>query len=159
MAGGLEIWRGFHQSIKSLMAGHLGINIDVASTVFQAGGMPLLDYVFELFNARDVNDLLRIRDLPHKLSQEIKGVNVITTHRGDMKRRFRIGKVVQETAETMTFEDKTRNCTMNVVEYFKEQYGITIKYPQLPLVTKVFKFNEAKWKSCFPYRILENCSS
>lgn len=31
MMGGLEIWRGYHQSVKAMMAGHLGINIDLAS--------------------------------------------------------------------------------------------------------------------------------
>ncbi|KAH9251607.1 hypothetical protein BASA81_010516 [Batrachochytrium salamandrivorans] len=35
ITGGLEVWRGYHQSVRSMMAGHLGINIDVASTVFR----------------------------------------------------------------------------------------------------------------------------
>jgi eukaryotic translation initiation factor 2C len=35
--GGLEIWRGYHQSVKAMMAGHLGINIDIASCVFRKG--------------------------------------------------------------------------------------------------------------------------
>jgi eukaryotic translation initiation factor 2C len=27
ISGGLEIWRGYHQSIRAMMAGHLGINV------------------------------------------------------------------------------------------------------------------------------------
>ena len=130
------------------MAGHLGVNIDVASTVFQTGGMPLLDFLLDTFKARDVNDLLRIRDLQNKISQEVKGVNVITTHRGDSKRRFKIGKASSETSETMIFEDKSRGKNISVYEYFKEQYGITIKYPQLPLVMK------ANGKTAFPIEFL-----
>ncbi|KAH6601413.1 hypothetical protein BASA61_001975 [Batrachochytrium salamandrivorans] len=42
IGGGLEIWRGYHQSIRSMMVGHLGINIDVASTVFRKGEISVM---------------------------------------------------------------------------------------------------------------------
>jgi eukaryotic translation initiation factor 2C len=60
MFGGLEIWRGYHQSVRGMMAGHLGINIDLASCVFRKGGISVLEFLCEVLQARDANDLGRI---------------------------------------------------------------------------------------------------
>ena len=59
ISGGLEIWRGYHQSIRALMAGHLGINVDLTNKAFYTSGMPLIDYAMQVMGARDIRDLLR----------------------------------------------------------------------------------------------------
>ena len=60
IANGLEVWRGFHQSTKALLAGHLGINVDVASTVFRTGSITVLEYLCKVFNLRSEQDIARI---------------------------------------------------------------------------------------------------
>jgi eukaryotic translation initiation factor 2C len=71
ISGGLEVWRGFHQSVKALMAGHLGINVDIASTVFRKGAISLIDYILEVGGVRDVNDISRMRK--EELLKVVKG--------------------------------------------------------------------------------------
>lgn len=72
IAGGLEVWRGFHQSVKCLLAGHLGINVDVASTIFRAGAISLLDYACKVLNLRGTQDLSRIS--ADVLNKALKGI-------------------------------------------------------------------------------------
>lgn len=60
IANGLEVWRGFHQSTKALLAGHLGINVDVASTVFRTGSITVLEYLCKVFNLRSQQDIAGI---------------------------------------------------------------------------------------------------
>jgi eukaryotic translation initiation factor 2C len=134
ISGGLEVWRGFHQSVRAMQAGHLGINIDVASTVFRKGGMTAIDYLIEVCDLRDVSG---INNAPADvINRAIKGVNVVTTHRGDQKQRFRVSKLSRETAHSMKFEDKDKK-TISVAEYFETEYQVKLRYPHLPLALKV----------------------
>jgi eukaryotic translation initiation factor 2C len=132
--GGLQVWRGYHQSVRVLMAGHLGINVDVASSVFRKGGITLIEYLYDVFGVRDVQDILR--QPPDAINRMIKGVNVVTNHRGDQKQRFKISKLSRETAKSMKFEGRDKKM-ISVAEYFEKEYSIKLKYAHLPLVLKV----------------------
>ncbi|KAI9101129.1 Piwi domain-containing protein [Phlyctochytrium arcticum] len=146
--GGLEIWRGYHQNVRAMMAGHLGVNIDVAATVFRQGGIDLLDLAAEVLRAPNVDALSRMTPnaLRAKLVTEFKGANVCTTHRGDMKMRFKIGSFSREDANNYFFEvDGVRK---SLAQYFKDQYNITLKYPNFPVVLK------PNGKSAFPMELL-----
>ncbi|TPX56274.1 hypothetical protein PhCBS80983_g04652 [Powellomyces hirtus] len=148
ISGGLEIWRGYHQSIRVMMAGHLGVNVDVAATVFRQGGVSLLDLAKNALRVRDISELARIPPaaLRGRLNSEFKGANVVTTHRADMKQRFNIGTISRESADSCMFEFKGKK--VSVAEYFMSQYNIKINYPFLPLVLK------ANGKSAFPMEFL-----
>jgi eukaryotic translation initiation factor 2C len=132
LAGGLEIWRGVHQSFKSLLAGHLGINVDIAATVFRKGGISVLDYITEVTNCRDISRL-SLADI----SKALKGVSVKTTHRGDMKQRFRVQMISKETANTFKFKDDAGK-DVSVAQYFQSAFSLKLHYPNLPLVVKVY---------------------
>jgi eukaryotic translation initiation factor 2C len=143
ISGGLELWRGYHQSVRAMMAGHLGINIDLTSTVFSKGGMDLIDYILEVGNYNNVTDLERIPAA--QINNIIKGISVVTTHRGEFKQRFKIGKLSSDSAATMLFVPSRRNDQgervpvgdpILVKDYFQQQYGIRLQFPNLPLVLR-----------------------
>jgi eukaryotic translation initiation factor 2C len=144
ISGGMEVWRGYHQSIREMMAGHLGINIDLASTVFRMGGISALDYVSQVCNKRveDIGTLSRDR-----LSKALKGVNCITTHRGDSKVRFKIAKLSDKNSDTLVFADKD-GAKVSVAEYFLKEYNYKIRFPKLPLALK------GNGKTAFPLECL-----
>lgn len=134
IGGGLEIWRGFHQSIRALKAGHLGVNVDIAATVFRRGNAKLLDLILETLKVETPNDLLKIRDLPAKISASFKGSNLVMTHIPGKKIRFKASGFSRDNADQFTFDGP--NGKVNVTSYFKSTYGITLNYPNLPLILK-----------------------
>lgn len=145
ISGGLEVWRGYHQSVRAMMAGHLGINVDIASTVFRKGGITLIEYILEVTRGRDANDIARMSK--NDLAKIVKGVNVVTTHRGDSKQRFKIAKVADDNSDTCVFE-KEGGGQISVSQYFAEMYKTNLKYPKLPLMSK------ANGKTKFPIECL-----
>lgn len=144
ITGGLEVWRGYHQSVRAMMAGHLGINVDIASTIFRKGGISLIEYILEVTGGRDVNDIARMNK--NELSKIIKGVNVVTTHRGDQKQRFRIARVADESSDSCKFDKD--GAQMTVTNYFRTEYKVTLRHPKLLLVSK------ANGKTKFPMECL-----
>ncbi|KAJ3325485.1 hypothetical protein HDV06_004344 [Boothiomyces sp. JEL0866] len=143
ISNGLEVWRGYHQSIKAMMAGHLGINVNVCSTVFRKGNISVLDYLCEYLGCRFGD----IPKLSHSLIEKgLKGVNCVTTHRGDRKQRFNIKKISTETANTMKFEKDGK--VISVCEYFEKDLNIRLKFPNLPLALK------SNGKTAFPLECL-----
>ena len=146
MAGGLEIWRGYHQSLRAMMAGHLGINVGLAAAVFKKGGVTVIDFLLDALSLRDINDLTRRS--PAEVKSVLSGVNCTTTHRGDMKQKFKIHSITNETANTWMFDNEKAGRKVSVAEYFKEEYNIVLKYPNLPLVLKSNK------KTAFPIECL-----
>ena len=119
------------------MAGHLGINVDTAHAVFYKGSMPLIDFVMEVTNTRKIQDLLKrgAGAISNRIQKDLKGVNVVTTHRGDLKQRFRIGKVSDKSCSQLTFDMDGR--TISIAQYFEQQLNYKLKYPELPVVFKV----------------------
>jgi eukaryotic translation initiation factor 2C len=117
------------------MAGHLGVNIDIAASVFLRGGMTLIDYVLEITGARNISEF----EGPKKdrLIRDLKGIMVRTTHRGDMKQRFKIASVSSLPAKDVFFEDSNGK-SVSIVDYFRDVYQIKVRYPYLPVIYKVF---------------------
>ncbi|KAJ2997992.1 hypothetical protein HDV02_004994 [Globomyces sp. JEL0801] len=136
----------YHQSIRAMLAGHLGINVDVASTVFRKGEISVIDFILESMGGRHVDDIKRYSIA--SLSKILRAVSVVTTHRGDMKQRFRIGKVSKDSANSMKFMNK-ENKKISVTEYFKTELGVRLQYPDLPLVLK------PNGKTAFPIEVLK----
>ena len=116
------------------MAGHLGVNIDIAASVFLKGRMPLIDFILEVTGARSISDFEGPRK--DRLARDLKGVMVRTTYRGEMKLRFKINGVSNLPAKEIMFENRDGK-SISIVDYFKEVYNITLKYPYLPVVYKV----------------------
>ncbi|KAL0906961.1 hypothetical protein M5K25_025496 [Dendrobium thyrsiflorum] len=128
LGDGLESWRGFYQSIRPTQMG-LSLNIDMSSAAF-IEPLPVIEFVAQLLG-KDV--LSRpLTDADHvKVKKALRGVKVEVTHRGNVRRKYRIsGLTTQPTRELMfPIDDQSMK---SVVEYFLEVYGFTIQHTHLP---------------------------
>ncbi|RKO87186.1 Piwi domain-containing protein [Blyttiomyces helicus] len=132
LRGGAEVWPGYHQSIRPAGKG-MKINIDVSSTAFYEAG-PLLSMVQKILKVNNVNDLRRpVSDVNiKKLEKTLKGLRVVTSHRGAAgRKRYRIAKL-GESSKSSTFEFDGQKSTVAV--YFKSKYGKDLEFPDLPVL-------------------------
>ncbi|KAK8934712.1 Protein argonaute 1B [Platanthera zijinensis] len=129
---GLECWRGFYQSIRPTQMG-LSLNIDMSSTAF-IEPLGVIDFVQHLLN-RDFSDGLSrpLSDSDRvKIKRALRGVKVEVTHRGNMRRKYRIAGLTPNTTRELTFPVDERGTMKTVVQYFQETYGFTIQHTNLP---------------------------
>ncbi|XP_043695109.1 protein argonaute 1-like [Telopea speciosissima] len=126
---GLESWRGFYQSIRPTQMG-LSLNIDMSSTAF-IEPLPVIDFVNQLLNrdviARPLSDADRV-----KIKKALRGVKVEVTHRGNMRRKYRISGLTSQATRELTFPVDDRGTMKSVVQYFQETYGFVIQHTQWP---------------------------
>ncbi|XP_020084253.1 protein argonaute 1B-like isoform X3 [Ananas comosus] len=126
---GLESWRGFYQSIRPTQMG-LSLNIDMSSTAF-IEPLPVIDFVVQLLNrdisARPLSDADRV-----KIKKALRGVKVEVTHRGNMRRKYRISGLTSQATRELTFPVDDRGTMKSVVQYFQETYGFNIQHTTLP---------------------------
>ncbi|KAH7857803.1 hypothetical protein Vadar_016675 [Vaccinium darrowii] len=129
---GLESWRGFYQSIRPTQMG-LSLNIDMSSTAF-IEPLPVIDFVTRLLLNREVSprplsDADRVM-----IKKALRGVKVEVTHRGNMRRKYRISGLTSQATGELTFPvDEQGTITMkSVVDYFQHTYGFTIQLTQWP---------------------------
>ncbi|CAF2218688.1 hypothetical protein YC2023_093892 [Brassica napus] len=129
LGDGLESWRGFYQSIRPTQMG-LSLNIDMSSTAF-IEALPVTEFVCQLLNrdirSRPLSDADRV-----KIKKALRGVKVEVTHRGNMRRKYRISGLTAVATRELTFPVDERNTQKSVVEYFYETYGFRIQHTQLP---------------------------
>ncbi|XP_047315184.1 protein argonaute 1-like isoform X2 [Impatiens glandulifera] len=126
---GLESWRGFYQSIRPTQMG-LSLNIDMSSTAF-IEPLPVIDFVTRLLirdvSSRPLSDADRV-----KIKKALRGVKVEVTHRGNMRRKYRISGLTSQATRELTFPVDDRGTVKSVVEYFQETYGFSIQHTQWP---------------------------
>ncbi|KAM1026662.1 hypothetical protein TB2_039490 [Malus domestica] len=126
---GLESWRGFYQSIRPTQMG-LSLNIDMSSTAF-IEPLPVIEFVTQLLNRdvthRPLSDSDRV-----KIKKALRGVKVEVTHRGNMRRKYRISGLTSQATRELTFPVDERGTMKSVVEYFYETYGFVIQHAQWP---------------------------
>ncbi|XP_042432340.1 protein argonaute 1C-like [Zingiber officinale] len=125
---GLESWPGFYQSIRPTQMG-LSLNIDLSSTAFIE---PLLvvDFVAQLLK-KDIRARLHDADRV-KIKKALRGVRIEVTHRGNMRRKYRIFDLTSQPTSELTFPVDERGNLKSVVQYFRETYGFTIQHTHLP---------------------------
>ncbi|KAK1384139.1 Argonaute 1 [Heracleum sosnowskyi] len=126
---GLESWRGFYQSIRPTQMG-LSLNIDMSSTAF-IEPLPVIEFVSQLLNreisSRPLSDADRV-----KIKKALRGIKVEVTHRGNMRRKYRICGLTSQATRELTFPVDERATVKSVVEYFRETYGFGIQHTQWP---------------------------
>ncbi|KAL5136360.1 Protein argonaute 10 [Glycine soja] len=126
---GLESWCGFYQSIRPTQMG-LSLNIDMASAAF-IEPLPVVEYVDQLLGkdilSRQLSDADRI-----KIKKVLRGVKVEVTHRGSVRRKYRVSGLTSQPTRELVFPVYENSTMKSVVEYFQEMYGFTIKYSHLP---------------------------
>ncbi|KAI8802950.1 Piwi domain-containing protein [Cladochytrium replicatum] len=130
IAGGAELWQGFHQAIK-VSRGGMMLNIDLASTAFFEPG-PVIDAVAKILGKRgpeEIRQPMGERDRT-RLEKTLKNVKVVCTHRGTNKRRWKVTGITSTPAERTIFP--LNGVEENVTSYFRERYGLSLQYPHFP---------------------------
>ncbi|KAG9147437.1 hypothetical protein Leryth_020420 [Lithospermum erythrorhizon] len=129
LGDGLESWRGFYQSIRPTQMG-LSLNIDMSSTAF-IEPLPVIEFVSQLLNkdvsSRPLADADRV-----KIKKALRGVKVEVTHRGNMRRKYRISGLTSQATRELTFTVDEGGTLKSVVEYFHQTYAFVIHHTQLP---------------------------
>jgi eukaryotic translation initiation factor 2C len=129
LGDGLESWRGFYQSIRPTQMG-LSLNIDMSATAF-IEPLPVIEFVAQLLNSdihsRPLSDAERV-----KIKKALRGVKVEVTHRGNMRRKYRISGLTTQATRELTFPVDEGGAMKSVVQYFQETYGFAIQHTYLP---------------------------
>uniref|UniRef100_M8CUT1 Protein argonaute 1D n=1 Tax=Aegilops tauschii TaxID=37682 RepID=M8CUT1_AEGTA len=132
LGDGVESWRGFYQTIRPTQMG-LSLNIDMSATSFFEP-LPVLDFVGQLLNAdihsRSLSDAERV-----KIKKALRGVKVEVTHRGNIRRKYRISGLTPQTTRELSFPVDQGGTVKSVVQYFQETYGFAIQHINLPCLT------------------------
>ncbi|KAG0012884.1 Eukaryotic translation initiation factor 2C, partial [Entomortierella chlamydospora] len=131
LSGGVEVWNGFYQSARPTM-GKMMINLDVAATTYYQSG-PLLELAIKILDRRNLDDIRRGfgRDQT-RLERAIRGLQIKVTHRGEVKRKFKISRLTPTPASSTMFDKG--NTEIDVATYFHQAYGRPLSYPNLPCV-------------------------
>ncbi|GLT99539.1 hypothetical protein SLE2022_169740 [Rubroshorea leprosula] len=126
---GLESWCGFYQSIRPTQMG-LSLNIDMASAAF-IEPLPVIEFVAQLLGkdvlSRTLSDSDRV-----KVKKALRGVKVEVTHRGNVRRKYRVSGLTSQPTRELVFPVDDNSTMKSVVEYFQEMYGFTIQHTHLP---------------------------
>lgn len=129
LGDGLESWCGFYQSIRPTQMG-LSLNIDMACAAF-IEPLPVVEFVAQLLSkdvlSRPLSDSDRI-----KIKKSLRGVKVEVTHRGNVRRKYRVSGITTQPTRELVFPVDDISTMKSVVEYFQEMYGFTIQHTHLP---------------------------
>ncbi|XP_042382741.1 protein argonaute PNH1-like [Zingiber officinale] len=129
LGDGLQSWCGFYQSIRPTQMG-LSLNIDMSSTAF-IDPLPVIEFLAQILgkdvSSRPLSDADRI-----KIKKALRGVKVEVTHRGNVRRKYRVSGLTSQPTRELIFPVDDQMTMKSVVEYFKEMYGFTIQYAHLP---------------------------
>ncbi|KAJ7979975.1 Argonaute family protein [Quillaja saponaria] len=148
---GLESWCGFYQSIRPTQMG-LSLNIDMACAAF-IEPLPVVEFVGQLLGkdvlSRPLSDSDRI-----KIKKALRGVKVEVTHRGNVRRKYRISGLTSQPTRELVFPVDDNSTMKSVVEYFQEMYGYTIQHTHLPCL-QVGNLNKANYLPMEACKIVE----
>jgi eukaryotic translation initiation factor 2C len=112
--------------------GKVYLNLDVSATTFLTPG-PLINYILANLGPKaDIRDLQRGLPRSFDASRKLKGIRIEVDHM-KRKQKYLIVGVSDKTAKTMTFEVEGKGKT-SVANYFRSKYGITLNYPDMPLI-------------------------
>ncbi|KAG0352789.1 eukaryotic translation initiation factor 2C, 2, partial [Gamsiella multidivaricata] len=144
LAGPLEAWRGYYQSVRPGL-GRMLINVDTSATAFYQSGS-LLEIIVKILGLRSPDDLRRTSQPVNwiKVERMIKGLRITVEHRQRSPRSVKILGLTKKSARESTFvmSVEARGCTgaasqveIDIATYFKQTYNMTLNYPMLPCVT------------------------
>ncbi|KZT41885.1 Piwi-domain-containing protein [Sistotremastrum suecicum HHB10207 ss-3] len=133
LGGGLELWRGYAQSVRPV-AKTLLVNLDVTATAMYQSG-PLF-YLIMSF-VRDFEGIRNPRDLAHlsprcqsALSKFLQGVKIQVTHLGTNPAN-KMGTIQDIVPEGSQFVFEKDGNEMTVQNYYHAVYDIQIQHPNI----------------------------
>lgn len=129
--GGLELWRGYFQSMRPAV-GRLLVNVDISTgLMYQAG--PLIGLCLEFLKIKNPAQLSsQMPDhLRRDLGRFITGVRVQTRDAAGGAVRSRVvRKLSRQGASEVTFQDRDGH-VRTVARYFQDASGRPLRYPAL----------------------------
>jgi len=133
IGGGMELWRGFFQSIRPSQA-RMYLNIDIMTGIMFNEG-PLIQLCLEHLNVRDKD--------PNRLSQNrlsdrdrislqrfLANLQVSTNYAGRIQTRA-IRKLTRQGANAVMFTMRTGGPSISVANYFLNELNRPLRYPEL----------------------------
>ncbi|KAF9463147.1 Piwi domain-containing protein [Collybia nuda] len=130
IAYGLELWRGYFQSVRPTI-GKMLVNIDTATSAVYSSE----DFVascMQVTGSRDVRELATLdgRNMKfHILKKFLLNVRITVRTIGGGKRP----KVIRDLVPFAgNYEFPKDDQTITINEYYKQAYGIKLKFPNLP---------------------------
>ncbi|GAV57543.1 PAZ domain-containing protein/Piwi domain-containing protein [Cephalotus follicularis] len=103
---------------------------DMASAAF-IEPLPVIEFVAQLLGkdvlSRPLSDSDRV-----KIKKALRGVKVEVTHRGSVRRKYRVSGLTSQPTRELVFPVDDNSTMKSVVEYFQEMYGFTIQRTHLP---------------------------
>ncbi|KAK8938130.1 Protein argonaute PNH1 [Platanthera guangdongensis] len=129
LGDGLQSLGGFYQSLRPTQMG-LSLNIDMSSTAF-IEPLSVIEFVAQILGkdviSRPLSDSDRV-----KIKKALRGVKVEVTHRGTVRRKYRVSGLTSQPTRELIFPVDEEMNMKSVIEYFKEMYGFTIQHSHLP---------------------------
>uniref|UniRef100_A0A061QLI6 Putative argonaute n=1 Tax=Cupiennius salei TaxID=6928 RepID=A0A061QLI6_CUPSA len=123
---GLEIWRGYDQSVQLTKSGPVVV-INLAAKAFHKAG-PVIDYACDVLRT-DITNIPRLTKFQiRSLSEALKGLQIQVTHQRH-PRKYKIKAVSDDAASEILLEVNKKK--VSVAQYFLEKYR-RLNYPHLP---------------------------
>ncbi|TFK69578.1 argonaute-like protein [Pluteus cervinus] len=135
IGGGIELWRGYFQSIRPSI-GRMIINVDIATATMYKPG-PLISLILEFLGQNNVS-VLAPNQLQERqrssISRFLSGLEIITPHtetgrEKGKERPKKIKKATREGADALMFTDKEGK-QVSVASYFRK-LNMPLRYPNL----------------------------
>jgi len=135
IGGGIELWRGYFQSIRPGM-GRMLLNIDISTGMMYKSG-PLIGLALDFFGRNDPGILSPASGLPDRerlrLQRFLAGVRVTTPHtNGTRPAHARVVKKLSTAgADSTSFTISSTNQISTVAQYFHNLFNRPLRYPKL----------------------------
>jgi len=129
LGGGLELWPGYHQSIRHSQVWKPLLNFDVANTAFYTE-QNMIDFIKDTLRQSQLRPNLSKHELM-KIEKAVKGLKIEPIHRQGVVRRYKIMGLSRTSARDTYFDGE--NGRISVDQYFREKYNISLRYPCLPV--------------------------
>ncbi|NP_001352995.1 Protein argonaute 18 [Zea mays] len=140
---GVDAWKGLYLSIRPTQ-NCLSLIADVSSSVF-VQPLLLIEFVQKILKI-DAVDRNLTKPEYDKLLKALRGVRIQVTHRDNRRRvwskkkdnrrqlsTYRVAGLSVNPTNDLSFESKV-GVTTTVIDYFREIYGLELKYKYLPCV-------------------------
>jgi len=129
IGGGLELWRGYFQSIRPAQA-KMYLNVDIATGIMFKQG-PLIQLCLEYLNDKEPRRLSRLNDRDRiSLQRFITNLRVVTSHGGRTQTRA-IKKLTPQGANAVMFTPRDGGPSQSVADYFRRELNKPLKFPEL----------------------------
>lgn len=130
IGGGLELWRGYFQSIRP-SENRMYLNIDIATGIMYKPGQ-LLSLFMEFFKKNDPSAFSPKRGFPDRdrmrLQKFVSNMRVRTAHTG-RDRSVVIKRLSATGASNTMFSMRDNEKPISVANYFRLHANITLKFP------------------------------